>query len=81
MFSVVLLVIFEPSTFKRFVCSRQKKSNDSICTKRSSKHCALLPGIFTLFCKHGTLLYVVYGGIQEGGGGAYVIGRDLCPSH
>ena len=30
-----------------------KKSNDTICTKRTSKHPALLPGIFTLFCQHG----------------------------
>lgn len=30
-----------------------KKLSDIICTKRSSRHPALLPGIFTLFCEHG----------------------------
>ena len=29
------------------------KLKEPVCTKRSSKHPTLLPGIFTLFCEHG----------------------------
>ena len=54
-----------PKVRSRDLYVADKKSNDSFCTKRSSKHRALLPGIFTLFCQHGMLLHVVYGGIEE----------------
>ena len=30
-----------------------KLAKTSICTKRTSKHPSLLPGVFTLFCEHG----------------------------
>ena len=30
-----------------------KKVKDPICTKRTSRHPTLLPGVFTLFCEHG----------------------------
>ena len=32
------------------------KSISKICTKKSSGHPSLLPGIFTLFCQHGNVL-------------------------
>ena len=48
-----------PKIRSRSVYVADKKSNDSICTKRSSKHPALLPGIFTLFCEHGKCMLVL----------------------
>ncbi len=36
------------------------KTKDPICTKRSSRHPSLLPGVFTLFCEHGELLVHAY---------------------
>ena len=48
-----------PRVRSRGVYVADKKSNDSICTKRSSKHPALLPGIFTLFCEHGKCMLVI----------------------
>ena len=30
------------------------------CRKTSSRHPTLLPGIFTLFCQHGNLIYTGY---------------------
>lgn len=42
-----------PKIRSRGIYVADKKSNDTICTKRSSRHPALLPGIFTLFCEHG----------------------------
>ena len=31
-----------------------RKTSGQICNKKSSRHPSLLPGIFTLFCEHGT---------------------------
>ena len=31
----------------------QDTKNNPVCTKRSTRHPTLLPGIFTLFCAHG----------------------------
>lgn len=45
-----------PKIRSRGIYVADKKSNDTICTKRSSRHPALLPGIFTLFCEHGKCL-------------------------
>jgi hypothetical protein len=47
-----------PKIRSRAVYVADKKSNDTICTKRSSRHPALLPGIFTLFCEHGKCMHV-----------------------
>lgn len=33
------------------------KLKEPVCTKHSSKHPTLLPGIFTLFCEHGEYNY------------------------
>ena len=51
-----------------------KKSNDNICTKRTSKHRALLPGIFTLFCQHGMLLFMEWNIIEH----SYTLYEMLC---
>lgn len=48
-----------PKIRSRAVYVADKKSNDTICTKRSSRHPALLPGIFTLFCEHGKCMLVL----------------------
>lgn len=37
---------------KHYVADR---SHSSVCTKKSSRHPSLLPGIFTLYCEHGTV--------------------------
>ena len=42
-----------PSIRKRKLYSADKSSKGSICTKKSYGHPYLLPGVFTLFCKHG----------------------------
>ena len=42
-----------PSIRKRKLYSADKSSKGSICTKKSCGHSSLLPGVFTLFCKHG----------------------------
>ena len=42
-----------PKIRSRGIYVADKKFNDTICTKRSSWHPALLPGIFTLFCERG----------------------------
>ena len=42
-----------PSIRKRKLYSADKSSRGSICTKKSYGHPSLLPGVFTLFCKHG----------------------------
>ena len=37
----------------------EDRSSSRICTKKSSGHPSLLPGIFTLFCQHGNLLIII----------------------
>ena len=47
-----------PKIHSRGIYVADKKFNDTICTKRSSRHPALLPGIFfTLFCEHGNCVF------------------------
>ena len=45
------------------LCARKSyaedRSSSRICTKKSSGHPSLLPGIFTLFCQHGNLLIII----------------------
>ena len=42
-----------PRLRSRGAYQADKKAGGPICTKRSSKHPSLLPGIFTIFCQHG----------------------------
>ena len=42
-----------PRIRSRGIYDADKKCRQQICTKRTSKHPSLLPGIFTVFCEHG----------------------------
>lgn len=44
-----------PKIRTRGVYEADRKSKQLICTKRTSKHPSLLPGVFTIYCEHGKL--------------------------
>ena len=35
-----------------------KRTTGAVCTKKKYKQLSLLPGVFTLFCQHGIIIYV-----------------------
>lgn len=39
-----------------------KNTKEKICTKKGTGHPSLLPGIFTIFCQHGTLTIITSSG-------------------
>ena len=47
-----------PKRRQRRQYEADKKGGTTVCTKKSSRHPSLLPGIFTLFCKHGKFFVV-----------------------
>lgn len=45
-----------PKCRERRVYAADSAGKVSTCTKKSSRHPTLLPGVFTIFCEHGKLL-------------------------
>lgn len=42
-----------PKIRQRGIYAMDKLKGESICSKKSTRHSSLLPGIFTVFCPHG----------------------------
>ena len=53
------------AVFPQLPCIRSRKqytadrTRSTICTKRSTGHTSLLPGIFTLYCQHGIMKQLI----------------------
>ncbi len=45
-----------PKCRERQVYTADSAGKVSTCTKKSSRHPTLLPGVFTLFCEHGMMI-------------------------
>ncbi len=49
-------ILAKVRSHRQYAADRKKRS-EYICTKHSSRHPSLLPGVFTVFCHHGQSTY------------------------